>query len=187
MNAHRSSEHTHTLLQTDDSFDILLIQEPWVSPVATLRSDTDPEGSAQTGATFNNKWDAHLPNHRITKDVKAIAYSRRGLGDAHVIVNNTAHPLSTPTSIILDIMEGQEILLRIVNVYHTVNKGCHTLQHLFDHRLDDLTPTLLIGDFNTHSHRWSMPGKCPDPWADAFGDWMDENGLTLQNPDLTPT
>ncbi len=84
-------------------------------------------------------------------------------------------------------MEGQEILLWIINIYHAINKHHHSLQHLFDHCLDDLTPTLLIRDFNTHSPRWSMPGKHPDPWADAFGDWMDENRLTLQNPDFTPT
>ncbi len=137
--------------------------------------------------TFSNKWDTHLPKHWDTDDVKAIAYSRHGLGDAHVVINNTSHLLSTPNSIVLDILEGQEILLWIINIYHAVDKHRHSLQYLFNHHLDELTPTLLIGDFNTHSHRWSMPGKCPDPWVDAFRDWMDENGLTLQNPDLTPT
>src|SRR6266851_3645758 len=70
-------------------------------------------------------------------------------------------------------------------MYHAINKHWHTLQHLFDHPLDDLTPTLLIGDFNTHSTHWSLPGKHPDPWADVFCMWMDENRLTLQNSDLT--
>jgi len=43
--------------------------------------------------------------------MKAITYSKYGLSDTHIITNNTSHPLSTPTSIILNIMEGHEILL----------------------------------------------------------------------------
>jgi len=76
VNAYQSSECTHTLLQTDGNYDILLIQEPWVGTVATLRSDSDPEGSAQRGTTFNNKWDTYLPTHKPTNEVKAIAYSK---------------------------------------------------------------------------------------------------------------
>ena len=57
VNANRNSDQLHGILQTDnESFDIILIQEPWFGRVATLRSDTDPNGISQLGFPANNKW-----------------------------------------------------------------------------------------------------------------------------------
>jgi len=179
------------MLQTDDNFDLLLIQELWVSTVATLQSDTDPDGTPQLGATLNNKWDTHLPRHSPSDTVKALAYSRRALGDSHIVTNNTSHPLSSPNSVVIDVMEHGEILMRLVNVYHAIGHDSHalrhTLQYLFNHPLNERVPTLLLGDFNTHSPRWSMPGRSPSNWARAFCMWLNDNGLKLQNLGLTPT
>lgn len=82
----------------------------------------------------------------------------------------------------LDVYEGDSILTRLINVYHEVVNHRHTLQRLFDHDLDELTPTLVVGDFNTHSHRWSLPGHEPSSWAGRFDEWLDANGLSLLNP-----
>jgi hypothetical protein len=61
VNAHRSNNGMHAMLQQYEDIDILLIQEPWFYTVATLRSDTDPKGTQQKGVPLNDKWVAHLP------------------------------------------------------------------------------------------------------------------------------
>jgi len=88
---------------------------------------------------------------------------------------------------VLDVYEGDSVLTRLINVYHEVVDDRHTLQCLFDHDLDELTPTLVVGDFNTHSHRWSLPGHEPSSWVGRFDEWLDANGLSLLNPLHVPT
>jgi hypothetical protein len=41
---------------------------------------------------------------------------------------------------------------------------------------------LVVGDFNTHSHRWSLPGHKPSSWVGWFNKWLDANSLSLLNP-----
>jgi len=53
--------------------------------------------------------------------------------------------------------------------------------------MDDSTPTLLIGDFNTHSRRWSLPDKKESSWAPRLLDWLNTNLLSLLNPPRIPT
>ena len=57
VNVNRNNDRMHGILQTDDNdFDIILIQEPWFGTVATLRSDTDPDGTPQPDFPANNTW-----------------------------------------------------------------------------------------------------------------------------------
>jgi len=190
VNVHQSNERIHTLLNLDDT-DILLIQEPWYSTIATLRSDTDPLGTPSRGAPINNKWDLHVPKTRNAKTCKTIAYTRKSLSYTHATVKTTNvlnHLLSTQNSIILDIKEDDHTSLRIINFYHMVLKnGGHNLQPLLDYNMDDSTPTLLIGDFNTHSRRWSLPDKKESSWAPRLLDWLNTNLLSLLNPPRIPT
>src|SRR5216683_3217346 len=44
-----------------------------------------------------------------------------------------------------------------------------------------VTPMLFLSDFNTHGPLWSAPDCTPSPWAAAFCDWMDNNGLLCLN------
>ena len=78
VNVHRSNDRTHALLQSSDA-DLLLIQEPWFRTVATLCSDTDPAGIAQTGAPLNNMWETLTPNLPPNTTCKAIGYARKVL------------------------------------------------------------------------------------------------------------
>jgi hypothetical protein len=67
VNVHRNNGRMHGILQTDDeSFDILLIQEPWFDSVATLRSDTDPDGIFPVGLPRQQQVDDTFPtsSHR---------------------------------------------------------------------------------------------------------------------------
>ena len=197
LNVQLSNEHVSTLLQSDDNFDILMIQEPWMGTVATLRSDTTPEGDRQLGAPHNNMWEAHLPRHTTGQPCKSIIYTRKTLERRFVIRNQLTHPLSNPCSVVVDIVEDDDILVRLVNTYNPPPKPRRhddglsprdsILKYLTDHDLDDNVPTILAGDFNTFAERWSIPPATFSSWATRFCDWLDTHGFSLLNPLLTPT
>jgi len=185
VNVHCSNNRIHTLLNSDDEFDILLIQEPWFKTVATLCSDTDPEGREQLGAPTNNMWDLHTPRHDASESCKAIAYTKKKI--ASHICNLVQHPLSTPCTVVIDVLKENAITLRLVNVYHDVPMRGHSLTSIFSHDADELTPTLFVGDFNTHSPLWSLPHSTTSSWARDFEDWMGHTSLSILNPLDTPT
>ena len=92
VNVHRNNGRMHGILQTDDeSFDILLIQEPWFDSVATLRSDTDPDGISQSGFPANNKWTTLSPPHPIDVQPKVCIYTN------NQTINQTLCGQSYPT------------------------------------------------------------------------------------------
>ena len=103
------------------------------------------------GAMANPMWDTHLPKHRQGETCKVVAYTKQSLVRSHIVSNNLAHPLANANTVILDIMETNIIIMQLISLYHAVPPLGHDLQHLLDYDLDELTPTLLIGDFNTHS------------------------------------
>ena len=187
VNVHRNSILTHSILQNDDtSFDIILLQEPWFGSVATLRSDTDPSRNPQSGFTANNKWTTLAPVYSTEEHPKVCIYLNRQTIDHTQIVNHIPpSTLLTPNSMVIDILSPanhRRIELRIVNVYHDKPPSGHALAHIFSHTLDDTIPTLFLGDFNSHSPRWSLPHSTASPWASAFHEWMDSNGLETLNP-----
>jgi len=187
VNMNRQSHLTHSLLQTCTA-DIILIQEPWVGTVATARSDSDPLGNAIPGATNNNMWECFLPNFTDPKTVRVAAYVRYDLARTFSIHNDTSHPLSSLESMVLT-FSFEEETLRILNVYHRVpdEPRSHNLLHIFSHDLDPTIPTLVVGDFNTHSHIWSFPYSTISSWASELVDWFDDQGLELLNPPRVAT
>ena len=177
----------HGILQSDDdAFDIILIQEPWFGSVTTLRSDTDPAGAPQLGFPLNNKWLIFSPSHPSNVRPKVCIYANRQTMNQTLIVNHIPPaPLLSPNSMVIDLLSPSArdtIQLRIVNVYHDKPASGHSLNHLFSHTLDDTIPTILLGDFNTHSPRWSLPHSTHSSWAPTFHEWMDDNGLDPLNP-----
>ena len=177
----------HGFLQTDDSdFDIVLVQEPWFGTVATLRSDTDPDGIPQPGFPTNNKWLTFSPPYPSDVRPKVCIYANRLTIDQTLVINHIPPaPLLSPNSMVIDLLSPVDrgsVQLRIINVYHDKPMSGHSLAHLFSHTLDDLIPTIILGDFNTHSPRWSLPHSTHSSWAPAFHEWMDSNGLETLNP-----
>jgi len=187
VNLNRQSHLTHTLLQTTTA-DIILVQEPWIGTVTTARSDTDPLGSAIPGATNNNMWDCFLPAFTNPDSVRVAAFVRYDIARTFTINNETTHPLATLESMVLTFSFEDETL-RILNVYHRVppEPRTHNLLHLFSHDLDPTIPTLVLGDFNTHSHIWSFPYSTISSWATELVDWFDNQGLELLNPPRVAT
>jgi len=111
------------------------------------------------GAPLNNMWETLTPNLPPDMTCKAIGYACKALARSGVIWNNTGHPLSTPNSLVVEIDLQDDTRIMVINTYHAVpSRGGHDLHYLFHHEIDELTPMVLIGDFNTHTHRWSLPG-----------------------------
>lgn len=187
VNVHRNNERTHGILQTDDeSFDIILIQEPWFDQVATLRSDTDPNGNTQLGFPANNKWLTLSPPYSLEDRPKVCTYvNRRTINQTYIVNHIPPSPLLSSNSMVIDILSPtnrNNIDLRLVNIYHDRPISGHALTHIFSHSLDNNIPTLFLGDFNTHSPRWSLPHSTTSSWAHSFHEWMDSNGLETLNP-----
>jgi hypothetical protein len=86
---------------------------------------------------------------------------------------------------VLDIIHVGE-KWQIINVYHDMRdiSGLDTLLML---DLDPFIPTLIMGDFNTHSWFWSPNDVEPSYWAWRLEEWAVSNLLTLANDPGTIT
>jgi len=112
-----------------------------------------------------------------------MAYSRKQAQ----INNDTTHFMvvprldicAHPTIQILDLIFDKE-QWRVINFYHDVlDNTC--LQKILEIDIDAVVPTLIIGDFNTHSREWSpmdIPQSC---WAGQLEEWAARNLLMLAN------
>jgi hypothetical protein len=85
-------------------------------------------------------------------------------------------------TMVLDVLDNMSITLCIINVYHTQPARGHDLHHILCHEPDDTIPTAVVGDLNTHSPMWSLPGHTPSSWATLFTDWMGANSFQCKNP-----
>lgn len=97
------------------------------------------------------------------------------------------HPLTILESMVADIMDDDQVVIRLYNIYHKVPKRGHGLRTILTHDLDYLTPTAVFSNFNTHSPRWSLAGKPLSSWARDLTNWFYAQGLTCLNPHDTPT
>jgi hypothetical protein len=86
--------------------------------MATIQSNTDPEGTPQKGIPLNNKWVAHLPRHIQNDTCKVATYMSKPFNQAIKIRYN--HPLATLKSMVIDVLDDDQVVLRIYNIYHMV-------------------------------------------------------------------
>ena len=130
-------------------------------------------------------WRSFLPKAFATDKCKVVAYIREHLLSSLIITNLLDHRLASPSCLVLDISFESD-RFQIICFYHVVLKKGHALSSLFSHSLDDLTPVIALGDFNTHSRLWSPLSVSPSPWAPAFEDWLGPNGLNFLNDPTIP-
>jgi hypothetical protein len=88
---------------------------------------------------------------------------------------------------IIDIIDEVTTALHILNIYHMVPKRGHDLHFLLTAHIDDLTPTAILSDFNTHSLRWSLNNRLASSWGRQLTNWLDHQGLTCINTPDMPT
>jgi hypothetical protein len=185
VNMRWSNKLTHALLASNPPADIILVQEPWYNHIGTRRSDTNPSGMDSLGSVASPQWNLIYPNiaNPATTRAKVLAYTQKNspLFSPSSCLNLIAHPSLQ----ILDIIMPDTAFC-IINVYHDVDDPtCH--ESLFNLDLDPITPTLVIGDFNTHSPTWSPEGLPQSPWAGVLEDWAVINLLELLNKPKVPT
>src|SRR5713226_9590250 len=80
------------------------------------------------------------------------------------------HNLCThPCIMVLD-LTFDDRTWHIVNFYNDIrDRSSLNVPLVLD--LDPSVPTLVVGDFNTHSHSWSPPDINPSPWAEQVEEW----------------
>ena len=185
VNAHCSTAQVQGLLQCS-SFDIILLQEPWVGTINVQRSDSNPHRMDITGTTFNNMWESFLPSHSPDDICKVAAYMCSNLAKQLLIWNHLTLPFSGTNCLVLDIVSDDEAI-HLINFYHCVPPTGHNLHPLLASECDGVVPTVLCGDFNTHSCMWSLPSATLSPWAIPLEEWFDANNFDLISPPWTVT
>ena len=179
----------HALLNTNVDDDILCVQEPWFGEIGTRRDDRERTGKSILGGAANAQWTLHYPSF-ANKRAKVMTYIR---------VHDRNHPFrlnkcrgttrldlcAHPSILITDITAGSNYWC-VVNFYHDTDDPS-SLSTLLSLDLDPTIPTLLIGDFNTHSPAWSPLGWTRSHWADRVEEYLATQTYTLLSVPRIPT
>ena len=128
------------------------------------------------------KWTLHLPPCSATLQARVMTY---------VWIHDWDHPFhknhckgivcndlcSHNTLLIMDITVGT-FYWHTINFYNDMDDPS-SLHALMDLDLDSMKPTLLVGDFNLHSHSWSPTDWAPSHKADWVKEWLATQTFTL--------
>jgi len=193
VNLRRGPDLLHAFLRST-SADIALVQEPRFGTLIPGREDTDPDGVRILGAGIHLLWDCYTPPRQGEECCLVATYVRRSFASSPdiIIIPQPDHPGSSLFSQFLDILVSGSLFC-IANIYNQVTAGTtgrgkrHTLLPLFMNPLPSFIPTLIAGDFNTHSSTWSFPGATVSKWAGSLEDWFEDSDLVLASPPQVAT
>ena len=162
---------------------IVLVQEVWFGRISTLCSDTDPDGVTVYGPPKHDDWDCILPQYSGDEKCQVACYVRKSISMSPdvLIFPRLDHPIASRDSQVIEVTISGTVFL-LVNIYHAVRNHKPSLSHILPNPLDSFTPTLVVGDFNTHSSTWSLPGATVSSWAAPLEEWFEESDLLLANP-----
>jgi hypothetical protein len=167
VNMRRRNAVSHTLFNTNPNANIILIQELWFDKIGSFCSDIDPNGADILGGVANPKWDCLYLKTNHGERCKVMVYHH--ISSTYFNVTNRLDLVSNHHILILDIHLGTSLFC-IVNVYYNTDHHL-SLGNILDLNTNPALPTILGGDFNTHSQTWSPPGICPSIWAEDLEDW----------------
>ena len=183
INMRKRNAASHTLLNSNNKAHFIFIQEPWFDRIGTARKDNARQGIDVLGGVAAPAWEALHPGLANGQRPKVMTYVRIPSPRTPNTPHFTAVPQldlgQHPTLQVIDIVFDNE-KWRVVNFYHDI-RDATSLQALLDLDLDALTPTLVLGDFNTHSQSWSLPGTPRSSWATCIEEWAAMNLLMLAN------
>jgi Endonuclease-reverse transcriptase len=181
VNMRKRNAVTHALLNSNNNAHLMLIQEPWFDKIGTARKDNARQGIDVLGGVAAPKWELIYPGHTEKQVPKVMAYVRKPTTNSpHFNVVPRLDICSHPTLQVLDVVFDDEETWRVINFYHDIRDDT-SLQALLSLDIDALTPTLIIGDFNTHAQTWSLPDTPRSQWAPRIEEWAALNLLTLAN------
>jgi Reverse transcriptase (RNA-dependent DNA polymerase)/Endonuclease-reverse transcriptase len=190
VNMRRRNAMTHALLHSSPVDHIILIQEPWFDRIGTARKDTAKDGVDILGGVASPGWEAHYPTVPEGGRAKVMAYTRKRswehTNSPSIFTTTTRRDLCAhPCIMILD-LSFDDRTWRIINFYNDI-RDQSALDALLAIDLDPIVPTLVVGDFNTHSRSWSPSDIRPSPWAEKLEEWAVGNLLVLANEPGTIT
>jgi hypothetical protein len=139
VNMRRRNAASHTLLITNQTADIILVQEPWFNKIGTTRSDVDPNGVDILGGVANPKWDCIYPKTEHGTKCKVMAYRR--ISATHFNITNRVDLTSNHHILTLDIHLGTSSF-RVVNVYHDTEHR-NSLANILSIDTDPRLPTII--------------------------------------------
>jgi hypothetical protein len=168
----------HTLLNTNTDADIILVQKPWFDKIGMAHSDNNPDGIDTLGGVANPKWDCLYPKVTHGMCCKVMAY--RHITSSHFNITDKFDLASNHHLLTLDIHLGSSSFC-IINIYHNTDHPS-SLRNILDLDLNPVTPIVVGGNFNTHTHTWSLAGIQPSPWALDLEEWALSQTLALLNP-----
>ena len=191
VNMGRHNTSTHSLLNANTTDHIIFMQEPWFSGIGTARSNNQREGVDILGAAANPKWEIIYPaSCKQGERIKVVTYLRlsepnAGRRNTHLSALCRTDLCAHPCLQMLDIWTGKEVW-RALNFYNDVSDPS-TLDALTALDLDPTIPTILVGDFNTHSPAWSSPSWNKSPHADRLESWLTSQTFALLSEPGRPT
>jgi hypothetical protein len=180
----------HALLATNNSDDILFIQEPWFGAIGTARCNISIKGKEVLGGAASPKWTLAYPHFSNSQRAKVMTYIRthdrsspfRKSYVKHIIRNDLcAHPCILITDLVMT-----DTYWRTINFYNDVDDPS-VLTTLLSLDLELAIPTLLTGDFNLHSRSWSPPDWAHSHAADRVEEWLATQTFTLLSAPGIPT
>ena len=175
---------THALLHSSPTDHVILIQEPWYDRIGTKRKDNARDGTDVLGGANSPGWEIHYPASTNDKRAKVLAYTRKRSWEGinaptYFTATSRLDLCAHPCILVLD-LTFDDSTWRLVNFYNDVGDAT-ALQTLLRLDLDPTIPTLVSGDFNTHSRSWSPEGITPSTWASDIEEWALGNLLILAN------
>ena len=183
VNMRKCNVVTHALLNSIKNTNIILIQEPWFNRIGTARDDNAHEGMDILGGAAAPAWDIIYPGHTKDKPPKVMAYTRKQTQNTPNATHFTVVPCIDicphPTIQVLDVVFDKE-QWQVINFYHDV-RDASSLDALLDLDIDAVIPTLVIGNFNTHSQTWSPLDVPRSTGGTRIEDWAAMNLLMLAN------
>jgi hypothetical protein len=157
-----------------------MIQEPYWGPLVPARSDTDPQGVEVFGTINHTQWETFTPPSDGGEYPRVATFVHRSVSQAMTV---TTVPESMSYHSIGLTLTHDTLTLTLLNIYHHVIDHNPTLDFITGLRLDPSIPTIIGGDFNTHSPLWS-PHTChASPWAPILEAWFDRESLLSTVPE----
>jgi Endonuclease-reverse transcriptase len=160
-----------------------LLQEPWFDTIGTARKDEARQGVDVLGGVASPGWEILYPSISKDQRPKVMAYARKWAPNSQLEPPFTVVPWldvsAYPCVQVLDIVFNTTTW-HIINFYHNVRDAL-SLEVLINLDIDELTPTLVVGDFNTHANAWSLSDVPHSRWVDWVEGWAARNLLALAN------
>ena len=183
VNMHKRNTVTHALLNSDNNTNIFLLQEPWFDTIGTACKDTACQGVDMLGGIASHNWEVIYPNIPTGAWPNVMAYNQQRASSPHNHPHFTLAPClnvsSHPCLQVLNVIFNEDSWW-LVNFYHDIRDGS-SLKALLSLDLNMVIPTMVIGDFNTHSPTWSLPNNPRSRWANQIEEWAAANLLLLAN------